>query len=114
MRYECESFARSGDGWEAHVRVPASSPYFHGHFEGAPVLPGVALLVIAREILARRVPGLPELLGLSALRFRSKVAPGQRLTLTWTQKGGRELELVAHVDETIAAECRLLLAGALP
>lgn len=114
MRYECESFARTDSGWEAHVRVPASAPFFRGHFEAAPVLPGVALLVIAREVLARRVPGLPALAGLLGLRFRRKIAPGERMTLAWTRHGARELAFVAHVEEALAADGRLLFSGDLP
>ena len=114
MRYECESFATTDTGYEARIRVGAASAFFRGHFEGGPVLPGVALLAIAREVLARRVRGLPALTGVAALRFRKPIAPGERVTLEFTRKGSGELALAAHVAETLVADGRLRYAGEVP
>ena len=114
MRYECESFAETTTGYEARIRVAPGSEFFRGHFENGPVLPGVALLVIAKEVLARRVRSLPALVGIAALRFRKTVLPGERVTLGFTRKGGTELALTAHVAETLVADGRLRYAGEVP
>ena len=107
MRYECDAFAETPSGFEARIKIGASSEFFRGHFEGAPVLPGVALLVIAKEVLSRRVAALPALAGLAALRFRKPILPGERVTLAYARKSSNELLLTAHVAETLVADGRL-------
>jgi 3-hydroxymyristoyl/3-hydroxydecanoyl-(acyl carrier protein) dehydratase len=43
--------AVAAGGWRARLRFEASSPVFAGHFEGDPVLPGIAHLVILAHAL---------------------------------------------------------------
>ncbi|HET6898733.1 MAG TPA: hypothetical protein VFK70_10305, partial [Vicinamibacteria bacterium] len=38
-------------GWRARLRVEPSSRAFAGHFDGEPILPGVAALLIVRHAL---------------------------------------------------------------
>jgi acyl-coenzyme A synthetase/AMP-(fatty) acid ligase/3-hydroxymyristoyl/3-hydroxydecanoyl-(acyl carrier protein) dehydratase len=60
----------------AEVRVPADSPYFRGHFEGMPVLPGVVQL---RELVLRPVqqrwPDLRHLRRVVGLKFKAPILP---------------------------------------
>lgn len=114
MRYECDAFAETPSGFEARIKVGASSEFFRDHFEGSPVLPGVALLLIAKEVLSRRVIGLPALAGLAALRFRKPILPDERVTLAYSRKAGNELLLTAHVAETLVADGRLRFAAEVP
>ena len=60
-------------GWRARLRVEPESRAFAGHFEGQPILPGVAHLVIVRRAL--RAMG-QVLESLPSVRFRQVVRPG--------------------------------------
>ena len=63
-------------GWRAQVRVEPSSRAFAGHFDGQPILPGVAFLVIVRHAL-RAMGGTATILqALPSVRFRQAVRPG--------------------------------------
>ena len=66
-------------GWRARLRVETSSRAFVGHFEGQPILPGVASLVIVRHAL-RALGGT--LQALPSVRFRQAVRPGDVLEVT--------------------------------
>jgi 3-hydroxymyristoyl/3-hydroxydecanoyl-(acyl carrier protein) dehydratase len=69
-------------GWRARLRVEASGPAFEGHFEGDPILPGIAHLVVVRHALrALRGEGAA-VRELSAVRFRRLVRPGAVLEMT--------------------------------
>jgi 3-hydroxymyristoyl/3-hydroxydecanoyl-(acyl carrier protein) dehydratase len=66
-------------GWRARLRVETSSRAFAGHFEGQPILPGVACLVIVRHAL-RAMGGT--LRALPSVRFRQAVRPGDVLEVS--------------------------------
>jgi 3-hydroxymyristoyl/3-hydroxydecanoyl-(acyl carrier protein) dehydratase len=66
-------------GWRARLRVESTSPAFAGHFEGQPILPGVASLLIVRHALQEM--GLA-LQALPSVRFRQAVRPGDVLEAT--------------------------------
>jgi len=70
---------RSQDGWSFEIAVPAESPYFEGHFEGSPILPGVAQLALLLQLYRLATGTLAELREVSVLRFRHKVLPGHIL-----------------------------------
>lgn len=62
---------------------PADEPFFAGHFPGLPVVPGVFLLEslaeCARRALAEEAPGRRfTLTGVTGVRFRRRVEPGDR------------------------------------
>ena len=66
---------------ELDLEVPASVPWFEGHFPGAPVLPGVVLIGWAVHH-AHAFHGLgPAITTLEQVKFKRPVLPGVRLTL---------------------------------
>jgi 3-hydroxyacyl-[acyl-carrier-protein] dehydratase len=71
--------------------VAADHPAFSGHFEGAPVLPGVVLLTQLMQALDD-LPGWTDATGASicidAAKFLAPVGPGQVLQLRLTRQGG--------------------------
>lgn len=45
--------------------------WFHGHFDGAPILPGVAHIALAAEAAARPLRGVRD------VRFKRPIVPGE-------------------------------------
>jgi 3-hydroxymyristoyl/3-hydroxydecanoyl-(acyl carrier protein) dehydratase len=65
----------------ALVTTDASSPWFSGHFPGDPILPGVAQLKMVADIIATQRKERLRMTGLSRIKFRKIVRPGELLTL---------------------------------
>lgn len=73
----------SGAEHRLELQVPADLRYFEGHFEGQPMLPGVAQVVALADRHARRlVPGLGPPLRIQRAKFTAVVGPGETLVLT--------------------------------
>jgi 3-hydroxymyristoyl/3-hydroxydecanoyl-(acyl carrier protein) dehydratase len=71
--------------WESRVRFEPLSEWFSGHFEKTPLLPGVALLALASEIVKRQSledGRLLEVFGFSRVRFKLVVLPGEELSIS--------------------------------
>jgi 3-hydroxymyristoyl/3-hydroxydecanoyl-(acyl carrier protein) dehydratase len=80
---------QTGLGAELQLRVPATTPYFEGHYPNHPILPGVVQIGWAEQ-LARRYFALPEcFIALEALKFQDLIFPGATLTLTLRYKPER-------------------------
>ena len=86
--------------WRARLRVEASSRAFDGHFEEAPILPGVAHLVVVAHALRALGTALREL---PAVRFRHAVAPGDVLDVRVRAEGDGRFRFEVHVAGTLAA-----------
>ena len=71
------------------VSVPPDLPWFCGHFDGHPVLPGVVQLEALVLPQARRAwPDLGGLRRVLRLKFKSVIAPGARLTVRLRRSPG--------------------------
>ena len=68
--------------------VAAGHPCFAGHFDGEPVLPGVAHLSVALEACTLLNPALPPLVALEDVRFMRALLPGDACHVAITD--GRE------------------------
>ncbi len=71
--------------WESRVRFEPDSEWFSGHFENAPLLPGVALLALASEMVKRQSKEYGQFLevfGFSRVRFKLFVLPGKELCIS--------------------------------
>lgn len=67
------------------ARFEPFSGWFSGHFEKTPLLPGVALLALASEIVKRQAfenGRLLEVFGFSRVRFKLVVLPGEELCIS--------------------------------
>ena len=83
MWYEYLFDHRGTDGEiNAHIRVPADSPWFDGHFPEAPVLPGIAQLGMAHDLLCRAFNQRLPVTQVSRVRFKQMIKPEQALVLT--------------------------------
>jgi len=87
--------------WESLVRFELSSEWFSGHFDECTLLPGVALLALAAEIVKRQ--GCEqgrrlEVSGFSRVRFKQLVFPDEELHVSVAaMPPGSEAKLDFHV-----------------
>ena len=86
--------------WSARLRVEPSSGAFAGHFDGAPILPGVAHLVVVAHALRALGTSLRDL---PWVRFRRAVAPGDVLDVRVSAEAGGRFRFDVHVAGTLAA-----------
>ena len=70
--------------------IPTDHPAFDGHFPGRPILPGVVLLSLVMQALARE-PALRDRLGatpvIDSVKFLAPVRPGARLVVQLAESG---------------------------
>lgn len=65
----------------ALVTTEDSSPWFSGHFPGDPILPGIAQLKMVADIIATYKKENLRMTGLSRIKFRKIVRPGEVLAI---------------------------------
>ncbi|WAS98104.1 AMP-binding protein [Nannocystis punicea] len=89
---------------EVEVGVPADLAYFRGHFEGMPVLPGVAQLtaLVVPQVAALR-PELGPLRRAARLKFTRPIAPGDALVLRLEVRGTNVRFSLARAGEVVTA-----------
>jgi len=87
--------------WESTVRFEPSSEWFSGHFDECPLVPGVALLALAAELLKRQGHEQGrrlEVSGFSKVRFKKLVTPDEELNLSMAaMPSGSEADLDFHI-----------------
>ena len=70
---------------EALADVPADSPWFSGHFPGEPILPGVALVSVVKQVILEEAlrKGIQlQLRSLRRIRFTQPIRPGDKLSIS--------------------------------
>jgi hypothetical protein len=77
----------AGVSW---FRLPAESRCFEGHFDGAPILPGVAHLALALMASARGSQRPRVLSGVRDLRFSRPLLPGDEVEVAVAEDKGPE------------------------
>lgn len=76
------------------VHVPAGCVYFEGHFEGRPMLPGVAQVVALAHAQATRLFGpLGPPTRMARVKFQAVVGPGDDLSLELGREVGAETKI---------------------
>lgn len=68
----------------ASVTVEGDSRWFSGHFPNNPILPGIAQLKMVVDLIAASGAGNLRVTGLSRVKFRKIVRPGERLDIQVT------------------------------
>ncbi|GEM_PF-3410692 len=63
------------------ISIPQECVYFEGHFDGFPILPGVAQLSIIRKEIQACWPDLSAPKALRALKFKSPITPNSRIEI---------------------------------
>jgi 3-hydroxymyristoyl/3-hydroxydecanoyl-(acyl carrier protein) dehydratase len=87
--------------WESTLRFNPFSEWFSGHFDECPIVPGVALIALAAEMVQRqgREQGRRlEVSGFSKVRFKQMVSPDDELNVSMAaMPSGPEAELDFHI-----------------
>lgn len=68
----------------ATISLTGESPWFSGHFPGAPILPGIAMLSMVKETIIagnRQGAGDVKISGIKRVRFRQPVYPADRISV---------------------------------
>jgi len=99
--------------WESSVQLGPSSEWFSGHFDGYPLVPGVALLALTAETVRRQ--GCEEgrsleVSGFSGVRFRRLVFPGEELLIS---VGAMPLGSEAKLDFHVTCQGNTIVQGVL-
>lgn len=66
------------------VTTEGDSPWFSGHFPNNPILPGIAQLKMVADLIVKPGEGILRLAGLSRIKFRKLVRPGEQLDIQVT------------------------------
>ena len=83
--YSSDRFKRAPDNeLTAEVDFPGDSPWFDGHFPQDPVLPGIAQVAVAHDLIRRAFGDELPIREIGRLRFKRKVSPADRLSVTIT------------------------------
>ena len=65
----------------ASVAIDGNSPWFSGHFPDNPILPGIAQLKMVADLISKSVEGNMCLTGVTRVKFRKIVKPGDLLDI---------------------------------
>jgi 3-hydroxymyristoyl/3-hydroxydecanoyl-(acyl carrier protein) dehydratase len=98
------------------VEVPRDLVFFEGHFEGNPMLPGVAQVVALVDAEARRTfASLASrgARGLSRLKFQATIRPGDVLQLGLALEPGTEPRVRFRIDRVAADATERATSGVL-
>ncbi|MFA6898942.1 MAG: hypothetical protein WC256_01895 [Desulfurivibrionaceae bacterium] len=81
---EIGSIKLKKDEISAQVTTDGQSPWFSGHFPDNPILPGIAQLKMVADIIAASREDDVRTTGLSRIKFRKIVRPGELLDIRAT------------------------------
>lgn len=89
----------------ASVVIDGNSPWFSGHFPGDPILPGIAQLKMIADLVVKSETGGLCMTGLSRVKFRKIVRPGDVLDIKVTQsdKKGQYIFKITSRDEDVCS-----------
>jgi 3-hydroxymyristoyl/3-hydroxydecanoyl-(acyl carrier protein) dehydratase len=97
---------------ELTVRLEADSPFFRGHFEGFPVLPGVVQLNnLVLENARTRWPQLGRLLKVSGLKFRRPIRPRDEVSVVLERREGNRVVFEIRRAADLMSSGALVFAG---
>ena len=101
----------SAEAWRGRVDVEPGGPFFAGHFEGRPILPGIAQLALVFHAVRGRARGQARVVGIRSLRWRRQVGPGHSLDLrVGAVDANGEVRFEIRLEGSVAAAGVLLVA----
>lgn len=96
------------------ISVPTDGTYFEGHFPGMPVLPGVATIVMMLEALERKTCSPFLLRGISYIRLRRIVVPGDHLDVAATILEGGRLRTEVKRTGALVSNAEFIIGSPVP
>lgn len=99
--------SKEQDQMEAQAFVPTDSLWFSGHFPGDPILPGIALISLVWQAIARNAGQRNEKISLESIkkvRFAKPVRPGENLSVIVAGSRLVEEPLYSYSFKVIARE----------
>lgn len=75
------AFLKAGEVWRRRYRLGADFVGFQGHFEGRPVLPALAQVFIAQDMVRTLLKRPVRLAAVTQAKFLSPVPPGHCLSV---------------------------------
>jgi 3-hydroxymyristoyl/3-hydroxydecanoyl-(acyl carrier protein) dehydratase len=93
---------------KATIAFTSESPWFSGHFPGAPILPGIAMLSMVKETIVagnKERAGEITITGVKRVRFRQPVYPSDRISVLVSGTTGeldKSYSFRIIVDENVA------------
>ncbi len=103
----------SGSTVAANNRVSGSHPALPGHFPGSPVVPGVVLLGVVLNELARQHPDL-HVAGIRKLKFQKMLLPDREFTVEFASPAAGGLRFWCREAEQVLAEGHFMLQDVQP
>jgi 3-hydroxyacyl-[acyl-carrier-protein] dehydratase len=83
------SVVNESQALRVEVHIPPGSPWFDGHFPGAPVLPGIAQLGMVLDLIRQAFNEPVRVTEVSRVRFKQIILPDDRLTVSAEPRPGR-------------------------
>lgn len=89
----------------ARVKVDGNWPCFSGHFPGDPILPGIAQLDMVAECISSAGEEKGAVTGLSRVKFRKIVRPGELLDIhiTYSSRKDHYAFRITGADEDVCS-----------
>ena len=105
--YTVESFEKEEQTVKATVKLNAAHEVFKGHFPGNPVMPGVCMIQIIKELTEQATDKTLFLSVASNVKFMAIINPEKndtiQLTLNVTEEGGTvKVKNTTTFDDTLA------------
>lgn len=94
--------ARTSDGVECRVDIPADCPFFEGHFPGRPVLPAVVQLVLVGQVYRELVNAEACVSRVERFRLYHPIGAGERISVTLAKVGEMRCRFTIGGPEGVA------------
>lgn len=96
---------------KATIVLPSAGGWFEGHFPARPILPAVAQLDLALQVVTRARQRPSFLRGIVVARLRQLVLPGDRLELAARDLDGGRVRIAIHRGEVLVSNAELILGA---
>ncbi len=107
--YRVESWEVEGNRLQCQIQFFPEHEIFTGHFPGQPVVPGVCMMEMVRELIERLSGRLLWLREAAQVKFLSPITPDLRpfMEISWEEKKGGEWKVQASLKEDSRVMFRL-------
>ncbi len=101
--YHISNIRRLEDQFSAGIRFDATHPVFEGHFPGQPIVPGVCLVAIVKEVVEQVLETNVELQHGHSIKFLKVIDPREHAEVEISARGKHSDEGAFIVNAGISA-----------